>query len=241
MKILPFISNMGYNDNIHNSIYTENDLYVGQNYEENVYVKSKFITENMIIKSMKEGLKASIFRIGNLTGRYTDGYFQKNIAENAFYDVLKFIIQLGTVSKELINEGLEFTPVDLVGKAILKITKTVESDGRIFHIYNHNSIKIIDFIEILKELGINMNIVEKDDFVKLIEDKYQEEMEKSVLSGLNIYLNDSGELNFKESVITSSQITQDYLENLGFKWPKIERVYVKKIIEFMKKVNYLDY
>ena len=68
--------------------YSEEDFYVGQNYNESVYVRSKFEAENEVIKAMKHGLNATIFRMGNLTGRHSDGHFQENINDSFFYNSL---------------------------------------------------------------------------------------------------------------------------------------------------------
>lgn len=40
----------------------------------------------------KMGIPVTIYRIGNLTGRYTDGKFQKNIRENYFYNEIQFYV-----------------------------------------------------------------------------------------------------------------------------------------------------
>ncbi|AFQ46210.1 non-ribosomal peptide synthetase [Desulfosporosinus meridiei] len=65
--------------------FTENDLYNGQDYKSNVYVRSKFEAESLILEEVEKGLKATIFRVGILTSRISDGQFQVNIEENAFY------------------------------------------------------------------------------------------------------------------------------------------------------------
>lgn len=67
-------------------LFTERDFYIGQNYKGNNYVRSKFEAENSVLRAIREDkLQASIFRMGNLTGRHLDGKFQPNMKENAFY------------------------------------------------------------------------------------------------------------------------------------------------------------
>ena len=44
----------------------------------NVYIKSKFIAERLILENISKGLDAQILRLGNITSRYKDGLFQIN-------------------------------------------------------------------------------------------------------------------------------------------------------------------
>lgn len=48
--------------------FTEENFFIGQNYQENYYIKSKLIAEEYVLQKVKEkSLKANIFRVGNLT------------------------------------------------------------------------------------------------------------------------------------------------------------------------------
>lgn len=78
-----------------NSIFSETDFYIGQNYMDNVYVRSKFEAEKLILDSCKEKkLIANIYRVGNITNRFSDGCFQKNFYDNAFINRLTAFINL---------------------------------------------------------------------------------------------------------------------------------------------------
>ena len=61
------------------AVFTEADYDIGQIWENNLYVKSKFQAEGIVFKAMDEGLPAMIFRLGRLIGRSDDGIFQKNL------------------------------------------------------------------------------------------------------------------------------------------------------------------
>lgn len=82
------------------ALFTENDLYIGQDYTKNVYVRSKFEAESLIIKACNNrGLIASIYRMGNITNRYNDGYFQQNAKENAFLNRIASFINIRMCTK----------------------------------------------------------------------------------------------------------------------------------------------
>lgn len=223
------------NNNIGSITFTENDFYVGQNYTENIYVRSKFEAENIVFKSIKYGLNATIYRMGNLSGRYSDGHFQPNISENAFYSTMKSIIELGAVSTKLINEEVDFTPIDFSSRAILKILKTKESSGRVFHIFDHKKTKIKNMVEMIRKTGIKIKVLDEEKYNEYIENKAKQNM----LSGLVIYLDETGELAYKSLINVDSKISQKYLAKLGFEWPEINEEYIKKLIDYIKKEKYI--
>ncbi|MDD5017715.1 MAG: amino acid adenylation domain-containing protein, partial [Eubacteriales bacterium] len=56
--------------------FDENCYYVGQNYADNEYIRSKFMAEEIVLDAIENGLNARIFRVGMLTGT-VDGRFQR--------------------------------------------------------------------------------------------------------------------------------------------------------------------
>ena len=86
---------------------------------------------------------------GILTGRYTDGHFQENIHENAFYQKLKSLIELKAISYDRLHQELEFTPVDVCAKGIISIIRTNTWTGRVFHMFNHKKIETKKLMDIL--------------------------------------------------------------------------------------------
>ena len=52
-------------ENKNEEYFTEKDFWIGQNYNENVYVESKFEAEYLVLKNiLKNNLYAKIYRIG---------------------------------------------------------------------------------------------------------------------------------------------------------------------------------
>ena len=75
--------------------FTEDKLYIGQKYKDNVYAHSKYLAEREVIKAIREmRINASIYRLPNLTWRMKDGKFQKNYEENDLYILTKVITLL---------------------------------------------------------------------------------------------------------------------------------------------------
>ena len=87
-----------------NIVFTESSFFENQN----VYAKSKLLAEESVLSEIPNGLNATIYRIGDLSGRYSDGVFQKNIEENSIYLRLKSILEIGAISDALKDLELEF-------------------------------------------------------------------------------------------------------------------------------------
>jgi amino acid adenylation domain-containing protein/thioester reductase-like protein len=219
--------------------YTENDFYVGQNFQGNIYVRSKFEAENRVLLSIRQGLKATIYRMGNLTGRYSDGHFQRNIADNAFYGALRSVLALGVVSDELREQPIEFSPVDLAADAIIRIARTRNSDNRVFHVLNHHTLLMKDLVQLLIDIGSQIRTVSRDEMNRYLENEVDAAARQEYLPGLMVYLNKTGELAFANSLKISSDISVDYLQKLGFSWPSADQDYLRKLVGYMQKTGYL--
>ena len=77
--------------------FTEKDFDIGQDWESNIYVRSKFLAETAVRQAAEAGLHTKIFRLGRLVGRMSDGLFQRNPHTNAFYLLMKSFLQIGAV------------------------------------------------------------------------------------------------------------------------------------------------
>ena len=121
--------------------FSESSLYVGQLLE-NVYARSKFEAEKLVLEAATKGLHTSIMRMGNLTNRQRDGVFQINHQTNAAAQRIKGILELGIVPDYLINEDMyvEFTPIDEAAQAIMLLIRHFNPKRTVFHI---NSTKVV--------------------------------------------------------------------------------------------------
>lgn len=221
-----------------NSVFSEFDIYPEDVYENDFYIKSKYSAEKLINQYINSGNKATIFRVGNLTGRYSDGHFQINIEDNYFYNTLKSIISIGAVSDNVLDIEFNLTPVDLCSKAIVEVLLTENCLRKVFHIYNNNIINIHNLLILLNLDNIYIRPLKKNDFNELIKKLSIEHNEN--LNRIVNNLNNEYQLDFGKNVIINSNFSINYLDKLDFHWPVINEVYIKKLIKFMKKVKFID-
>lgn len=218
--------------------FTENDLNINQDLS-NVYVLSKFLSERLVLENaVNKGLDATIVRVGNITSRYSDGHFQINVSENAFISKIRSFAEIKCIPDYLLKQPIEFTPVDLCAEAIVKLS-FAKTNIKIFHLFNNNLINFEELISVISQFGIKMDILEQKDFNKLIHELIENNKQKELISGIVNDFDKDGYLNYNFNVEIKNDITDSFLEKLNFKWPIIDKNYIKKYISYLKSIGYL--
>lgn len=211
--------------------FTENDFYIGQNYEDNVYVHSKFEAEKLILEEEYKGLKANIFRLGNLMARFSDGTFQKNKMDNAYYTRLLALAKLGVLPDNLKNQSLEFSPIDETAEAIVKLLTIPNLENNIFHIFSDKLISINLLLDVFKDYGYPCKFTNYDKFIDNLHLQKNEKILKYIISDLN----NSKKFDYSSSILIDNHLTNQFLDFVGFKWSTIDENYLKR---FFDKINF---
>lgn len=222
--------------------FSENSLYIGQHYTDNVYVQSKFEAEKIVLNGMQNGLTAQIIRIGILSGRYSDGVFQQKIKENAFYSRIKSIVSLGAISEDMLEQEIEFTPVDICAKCIVALSRNSICNNRIFNLYNPYLVKVKKLVEMFKNFGINVKILSRGEFNNYLKNISLDDSASSLSAIINDFSYDSNNLlslNYDFTVNIKSDYTRKYLHLLNCDWPMTDDIYLNKLLNYMKKVNFI--
>ena len=213
--------------------FDETKLYINQNLD-NIYIYTKFLAEREILEAITNGLDAKIIRVGNLTGRYSDGKFQTNIEENAFIGRLLSFAKIGYIPKELTNFYLEFSPVDLTADAIIEICK-MNIDRNVFHVYNNKHVEIDKFLNIIDKYGININIVSSEEMKKIL--KANIDKKSAAINGILYDINEKMEFMYQNNIKIKGDFTNQILEKSGFIWKEIDEQYIYK---FLIKIGIIE-
>ncbi|HNX28407.1 MAG TPA: amino acid adenylation domain-containing protein [Syntrophomonadaceae bacterium] len=224
-----------------NSIFSENDFYIGQHFYDNVYVRSKFEAENLILKAIQLGLRAAIYRLGVLAGRYSDGHFQMNIKDNAMYNRIRSIILTEVIPQDFIDMEIELTPIDYCSKAIVLLSGINFEQGQIFHLYNHNIIKLPQLIKAAEICGYRLKIKKGRSYDKYVQKIFLDPVKRDYLTGIINDVNINRTIGMSESPMIVSTKTKKYLHMLGFKWPKPDIPYLVKVLKYMEFVEFISY
>lgn len=197
-------------------IYDENTLYIKQVFNNNPYLVSKFNGEKHILDAVcNNGLKAKIFRLGNIMPRQSDGVFQKNANQNMFLNAFKSILQLGVVTEDLLDIKVEFSPVDECADSIVRLL--TDNSSVIYHILNNNEISIRKIVNIFNKMGYTLSTVSSYKFLNALNSLDDVYVKEYILgTNLNKY---------------SQKISLNSLKNCGFEWSKTDEDYIRRIFE----------
>lgn len=227
----------GYVSEVEKHFY-ESSLYIGQPLD-NVYARSKFEAEKIVLEAIAGGLKANIMRMGNLTNRLSDGVFQKNYESNAFLQRIKAVLGLGKVPDYLMDLYAEFTPIDEAAKAVMTITRHFNMENTVFHINSTKVVYMDKLYSILNELGFDIEIIRGNEFTVIL----RQTMKKSGMEYIfETFINDMDEndrLSYDSNIHIENDFTVKYLQMLGFEWSQIDLDYLKKYFDYFKTIGYI--
>ena len=218
-------------------IFKETDLYVNQPLD-NVYIRSKFEAEKLVIKYILQGLDGYILRVGNLMNRSSDGKFQSNVDENAYISRLISYTKIGYISDYVASTDMELTPIDACAEAIVKVMEYPSENNRVFHIVDNNYIQTNKFIEILQKY-IDLKIVTEEEFTNLINKLYKKKNSSDILSGILRDFDSDGKLLRETKIKFNCEFTVEYLKRIGFNWPEINEEYIVKFLNYFKENGYI--
>ena len=219
-------------------LFTEHDLYVGQSIK-GIYSTTKYKAEISVLEAIEDGLDAQIVRIGNITNRYSDGMFQKNIKDNAFVRRLKSFIEIGAFPKETLKHALEFTPVDLCADAIIKILE-YSSPCNVFHIYNPNLMPAPLLYNTLLDRGFEIIPVTDELMSYIITGILEDNKKKDTISGIIQDIDKNKKFTYTSKVRLDCDFTNNFLNKVGFNWVSYDSLYINKCFDYFKKVHFIE-
>lgn len=217
--------------------FSEKNLFINQSLD-NVYTRSKYESEKIVLNNIANGLDAVVLRLGNITSRCSDGKFQINVINNAFTSRLKAFVLIGYIPKSLLKQEIEFTPVDSCSNAIIKVLQNKCKNISVLHLYNRNHITIEKIIKYLKKQGMNMKVIDDDKFANFIQSNLSSSNMKKNISGIINDLNVNKKISYSSNTYIKSDFSIDFLLHCKFKWDTIGKEYITKYISYLKSINF---
>jgi thioester reductase-like protein len=215
--------------------YNERTLYYEQDLT-NKYLGSKFLAERMVLEAATRGLPVKIVRVGNLMSRHNDGVFQKNYETNAFLNNIKVFKKLQAITPIMSKEETDMSQIDYVAKSVLELSKTPEK-CRIFHSMNNHYISNGDIIDVLNDYGYNIREVNNEEFNEIYDKNMNDNIQGLITAEISVEDYEEGD-SFEDLV--EIEQTTEILHLLGFYWPKPDKDYLKRLIDYLNKFNYFE-
>lgn len=198
-----------------NAVFCEDILNIGQRYTDNVYIHSKYKAEEEVLLARTRGLKANIYRIGNLTWRTYDGKFQLNSSDNGFLHRIRAILKLGIYHENMDKYPMDLTAVDECarGYVLLALSGTL---NKIYHMFNHN---FLDVRDMFKMLDLPCRFASTAETIEIM----NANTDDRDIHVYMFYMMISGR---SSEVKMINEQTAAELKNLGFIWSKPNRDYL---------------
>lgn len=197
------------------SVFDESVLDIGQRYQDNVYIHSKYCAEQLVLAARQDGLEANIYRIGNLTWRASDGRFQKNSDDNGFLHRVHAMLKLGLLNENMDKYPTDLTAVDECADAYVRLALT-GNVNEIYHMINPNFLKTEDLFRLL---GVPFRRVSTQETVETV---FANTDDRDIHVYL-FYLIISGR---SANIEMNNSYTVSRLSEVGFKWGKPDREYL---------------
>lgn len=217
--------------------FYESSLYIEQPLD-NVYTRSKFEAETLVLDAMRKGLRASILRMGNLTSRMSDLKFQPNYEENAFLKRVKAVLDLGCLPDYLTSIYAEFTPVDAAAEAVVKIAEHMNDRYTVFHVNSDRNLYLDRMLAYLERAGHPLEVLSGSAFAKRIRATIRSPQEY-IFEALSNDLNQNDILQYDSNIRIENSFTVRYLHRIGFEWPEIDYAYIEGYLRYFEQLGYI--
>ena len=221
------------------AVLDERTLFFGQN-TDNQYIVSKFLAERCILEKVAEGrLDAKIVRVGNLSPRAVDGEFQINFNSNASMGRLKAYRMLGGCPYPLLEERMEFSPIDQTARAVVLLAGTPAANV-VLHVQNDHLLPMDDILSRLRrDDGSPLDYLEVTEFVRRMDEAKADPEKARILSSIIAYTQAEGQVQLVENQ-ASSVFSMQVLHRLGFRWDETSSAYVDMIFRILDSFRYFD-
>lgn len=210
-------------------LFREGDFDIGQKIE-NVYSKTKFLGEEQLLKTREKGLSVGIYRMGNLTGRRKDGFFQKNISENGFYKILKAMLSMG-IMPAVEERTIDFSFIDEAAEAVIRLAFGEGISNRTFHLQNTNCISMKELGEYLIRLGFDIEMREYREYLDFLFENLRNPRYAEDIQTLLLHTHLEENVRLSKFIIACDE-TEKLLDRCGFRWSGVDEQILKKLISF---------
>ena len=155
------------------------------------------------------------------------------------YDRLKAYRMLGGCPYPLLEERMEFSPIDQTARAVVLLAGTPAANV-VFHVQNDHMLPMDDILSRLhKDDGSPLDYLEVDEFVRRMDEAKADPEKARILSSIIAYTQAEGQVQMVENV-ASSVFSMQVLHRLGFRWDETSSAYVDMIFRILDSFRFFD-
>lgn len=232
------VQEVAFQDSLPEKTPDEHTLFFGQDLS-NKYVYSKFLSDREILEAAAtKGLHAKIMRYGNLAARHRDGEFQINSSSNSAMGNLRAYAALKCAPFDDLNKPQEFSPIDAVAEATVKLAATPEK-CRVFHVLSDHTIPLGHVLGEMRAMGHQIDFVEREAYEEDLASALSDPKRAELLTSLMAYTFGEGERK-RKLIEVNRDYTLQVLYRLGFTWPMTSWDYFRRFMGLLNGFGYFD-
>jgi hypothetical protein len=145
---------------------------------------------------------------------------------------------LGCAAYDQLDTTMEFSPIDAVAKAVVKLCATPD-DCTLFHVFNNQNISMEGIFHELKDLGYPISYVEREEFGRAFAEAQSDPEKASELTSIMAYMPSASG---RETVRLTRhcEYTLQVLYRLGFCWPITTWDYIERFVSALGGLGYFE-
>lgn len=201
------------------------------------YSETKWVAEKLVGLARERGLRAAIYRPGDITGTAKDGIW--NLGDLISRSLVG-CVQMGCAPDIRVN--LHLTPVDFVADAIVRVAFQSASTGRAFHIINHNLMPLDKLPRLLTKAGYPVRVLPYQQWLARLTAPENRDNALRVLSCL--FTDQSGAASLVErygprQARFDTRNTDALLAGSGILCPPVDGALVSRYLSYFSSQGYL--
>ncbi|WP_313896816.1 thioester reductase domain-containing protein [Streptomyces sp. GC420] len=187
------------------------------------YLRSKWVTEQVVGLARERGLPVSVYRVDVISGDRDNGACQ---TRDFVWLSLKGLLQTGLVPSG-VGGRFHLLPVDYVSAAILGISTRPEGAGGTYHLFNRSSLGLADCVDYLRRLGYRLDEAERPQWEAAV----QSDRDNALLPLLHAFDMMTSDTDAFYPVLDTSE-TEAALDGTGISCPPLTEELFVKYVEF---------
>lgn len=202
------------------------------------YSETKWVAEKLVGIARERGLRAAVYRPGDITGTLRDGVWK---LEDMISRSIVGCIQMGAVPD--IDVNLHLTPVDYVSDAVVAIAFQSGSDGRAYNIINQNLMPMNQVGRLMRRAGYRVETLPYDEWCVRLAACPAEENALRILSCLFTDRRAEGESLVDRFGKRQPRIRTDnadrMLRGTGVSCPPVDAALLKSYLNYFRRCGYI--
>lgn len=151
---------------------------------------------------------------------------------------VKAALEFGLISDYLMSLYSEFSPVDLTAEGILKIAQYADRQT-VFHLNSNRPVYFDRLLQVLHELGIPMEVVDKETFCEALQRTIRESGREYIFEAFQNDMDEQGRLVYDSNIRIENEFTVWFLKKVVFEWNETDTEYIRGYLEYFRGIGYL--